>query len=368
MAVRRKLTGAAWAKSWQRGVAAITARVVKQALRTSSKKPAKKAVARKAVAKKTVAKKAVVRRPTHTVKPLDGGAGSWLPGVAVGPGGMRAYRLYRPPGLLPGERRPLLVMLHGCGQAAAGFAASTRMNRIADRERFWVLYPEQDRLANPQGCWQWFEANSGRAAAEMSLLMRALAQVCLAYPIDAEKTALAGLSAGASMAALLAATHPARFRAVVMHSGLAPGLAKSRATALAAMQGRRRAPPLPASDLLPPLLVIQGAADPLVAASNGGQAARLWAEALGAVATAPRLLQRGKRYPMTQTDFKRGGRVLVSQVEIARLGHAWSGGVATAPFGDPQGPDASRMVWAFAARQFRLGAVRQRTDLAGRPA
>ena len=70
-----------------------------------------------------------------------------------GPPGARSFRLYRPPDVKFGERLPLTVMLHGCGQDAKSFAMSTRMNRIAARKRFLVLYPEQDRLANPQGCF-----------------------------------------------------------------------------------------------------------------------------------------------------------------------------------------------------------------------
>ena len=336
MARRRTLTSV-WTKSWQRSVSSLTSKVVKQALRAGQKalKPAPKVAAAKT--KKPVTKPG--RAPDI-----------WLPGVALGAAGARGYKLYRPPGLRIGERRPLLVMLHGCGQTAAGFAASTRMNRLAARERFWVLYPEQDRLANPQGCWQWFEAASGRADGEIALLLRVIDQVCQLYPVDAGRIAVAGLSAGASMAALLALKAPERFKAVVMHSGLAPGLARSKGTALAAMQGRRVAPSLPRLDL-PPLLVIQGAADPLVAPSNGAAAAQLWAAASAAVETAPRSVQRGQRYPMTVTDFKRGRRVLVSQVDIARLGHAWSGGAAGEPFSDPLGPDATRMVWAFVARQ-----------------
>ncbi len=34
-------------------------------------------------------------------------------------------------------------------------------------------------------------------------------------------------------------------------------------------------------------------------------------------------------------------------VQIDRLGHAWSGVGADERFSDSQGPDASRMVWAF---------------------
>ena len=267
-----------WSLAWQRRMKAMTRRVVKKAVNSAVKRAVGKAVKQ--------AVKPVVRARAS-------GAGAWLHGVALGHHGVRTYRLYRPPGLTAAERLPLLVMLHGCGQTASDFAASTRMNQLADRERCWVLYPEQDRLVNLQGCWSWFEAASGRADAEIALLMNAIEQVCLRHLIDPDRVAVAGLSAGASMAALMALKHPTRFQAVVMHSGVAPGLAASRGSALAAMQGRRRAPALATSALLPPLLVIQGAADPVVAPSNGVVAASLWADALGAVAGLPRTVKRG---------------------------------------------------------------------------
>ena len=47
---------------------------------------------------------------------------------------------------------------------------------------------------------------------------------------------------------------------------------------------------------LPPLLVIQGGADAIVAPSNGRIAAQLWAAASGASAGAPRSVQRGRRH------------------------------------------------------------------------
>src|ERR1700752_3196771 len=132
------------------------------------------------------------------------GAGAWIPGVALGATGARHYRLYPPPDLAFGERLPLMVMLHGCGQDAKSFAESTRMNRIATLERFFVLSPEQDRLANAQGCWNWFDTRSGRAYGEAALIMKAIDQVCLFYPVDRSRVAIAGLSAGARMADLLA--------------------------------------------------------------------------------------------------------------------------------------------------------------------
>ena len=167
------------------------------------------------------------------------------------------------------------------------------MNLLAARERFLVLYPEQDRLAHPQGCWNWYDRRSGKADAEAATLMAAVDQACVLYPVDRERVAVAGLSAGASMAALLATRYPVRFKAVAMHSGVAPGAATSPATALGAMRGRH-VPPMPATAVgkamgaaavfttLPPLLVLHGDADVVVSASNAGSTAAVWATATGA--------------------------------------------------------------------------------------
>ena len=288
------------------------------------------------------------------------GAGDWIAGQALGPAGVRRFHLFRPPGIRNDERRPLLVMLHGCGQTAAQFAHSTRINRIARRERFLVLYPEQDRTANPQGCWNWYDTRNRLADAEAATLMAAIDQVCLLYPVNPETIALAGISAGASMATLLAARHPDRFTAVVMHSGVPPGSAHSAVTALAAMGGRRTAHAgLAAGNELPPLLVIHGQADHVVAAANGRTAAESWAAVSGAGAVEPRRMQRGARRPMTVTDYRAGCRLAAQLVEVEGLGHAWSGGDARQLFSDPAGPDASGMVWRFVAAQLKRRAAAQ---------
>ena len=62
--------------------------------------------------------------------------------------------------------------------------------------------------------------------------------ICATQAADQSRIGLAGLSAGASMAALLAVRYPDRFKAVAMHSGIAPGVANSLAGALSAMNGR----------------------------------------------------------------------------------------------------------------------------------
>ncbi len=326
------MPGLRWARGFTRSVAALTRSNLKLASRA-----------------------ALRANPRVDARKAPRGAGDWLPGLALGVAGARRFHLYRPPGIALGERLPLLVMLHGCGQDAKSFALSTRMNSIAARERFFVLYPEQDRLANLQGCWNWFDTQRGHAHGEATLIMNAIDQACLLYAVDGSRIAVAGLSAGASMAALLVTRHPERFNAVVMHSGIPPGTAHSTLSALGAMRGRRTTKHAAATldPPWPPLLVIHGGADRVVAARNGQAAAQLWANAAGAQADAPRSVQRGKRYPMQVTDFKRRSETVATLVEVAQLGHAWSGGAARHAFCDVQGPDASRMVWAFVAKQFR---------------
>ncbi len=287
----------------------------------------------------------------------------------------REYQLYLPPDLKKFERLPLIVMLHGCAQNARSMAVGSQMNRLAARERFVVLYPQQNRLSNAQGCWNWFDTRSGRAQRESDAIVAAINLICVTQPVDPARIALAGFSAGAGMAALLATRQPERFRALVMHSGVAPGVAHSATTALSAMRGRRVGGPLavlPGAIGLPALLVIQGSADRVVVCSNGASAAQRWATQANLLAygkqgsepesslavsssvkvSTPRIVRRGKRRSATVTDYRSGGRIAATLCEIAGLGHAWSGGKRGLAYSDPTGPDASRMVWAFALRQF----------------
>ncbi|MDD2713130.1 MAG: PHB depolymerase family esterase [Simplicispira sp.] len=363
-------------RAYQRNLKALT--------RATRPARAKAVKAVKAEVKKTVkraVKRAVEPAPQARPRPPAGpGArsktsasqGDWIAGVVTGPAGARRFHLYVPPGLAlrGGEKLPLLVMLHGCDQTGVDLASSSRMNRLAARHRFLVLYPEQERMANARGCWNWYGGRSGKAHAEAATLLAAVQQVALRHPVDLARVAVVGLSAGASMAVLMAARYPAHFCAVAMHSGVAPGSAESAATALAAMRGRRAGQlPLPHLEAalanavampapLPPLLVLHGDADGVVSARNAADTAQLWAQALGGRAGTVRTQQRGKRYPMRVTEFKARGRTVVVLREIVGLRHAWSGGAPGLPYSDPAGPDASALVWAFVAREFKRVAAK----------
>ncbi|MBC3918227.1 PHB depolymerase family esterase [Undibacterium sp. CY18W] len=337
----KRIGTALWRKSFTR----IVSKMAKTATRAGSR------VIREAL---TTAPEKRKRLPV-TTRPVSKKRSE--PGLTVGMTGARRYRLYKPPGVRGTESLPLIVMLHGCGQDAAALAASTRMNQIARRERFLVLYPEQERLANVQACWNWYDTRSGRAQREADSIDVVIDQICLTQPVDSRRIALAGLSAGASMAALMAIRHPERFRVLAMHSGIATGLAHSSATAIMAMRGRRLvADALPAGLKLPALLIMQGSKDHVVAPVNSALLAQQWAAQSGAKAGMARTVQRGARYPATMTDYRIRGQIVITLCEINGLDHAWSGGAAGHAYSDPKGPDASGMIWAFARKQFAYAA------------
>jgi poly(hydroxyalkanoate) depolymerase family esterase len=64
-------------------------------------------------------------------------------------------RIHLPDGLA--ARAPLVVVLHGCGQTADGYAAGSGWITLADRFGFALLCPEQTRNNNGNLCFNWFE-------------------------------------------------------------------------------------------------------------------------------------------------------------------------------------------------------------------
>ena len=121
---------------------------------------------------------------------------------------------------------PLLVLLHGCKQGAADFAAGTRMNEAAEAAGVVVLYPEQSLAANLLRCWNWYalqdRSNKDGDAAVIAAMTR---QVMREHEIDATRVYVAGMSAGGGMAAVLVRDYPELYAALGVHSGVPAGLA-----------------------------------------------------------------------------------------------------------------------------------------------
>lgn len=290
---------------------------------------------------------------TPTAAPGTRGGGRWEDGRwGLGPLAMRRYRLYLPPGV----RRPLplLVLLHGCGQDSASFAAVTRAAANARAGGYAVLLPEQAREANPNRCWNWFGRTSA-VATETAILMAIIEHVCSTHPIRRKRVFALGLSAGGAMALTLGLRYPDRFAAVGTHSGAVPHSASSAIEAGQTMRGRRSADVTAlrrhlSGRKLPPLLVIHGEFDRSVTGDNADGSVSLWLDLMAPDLCRPgrpRAARRGARHPYSVTDWKRDGEVRARLIRISRLGHAWSGGATGQAFSDPQGPDALKLAWRF---------------------
>ena len=269
--------------------------------------------------------------------------------VFAGPGGTRAYKLFVPGGRSPRERLPLLVMLHGCTQDPADFAAGTRMNEIADSAGVVVVYPEQPASANPQKCWNWYlpEHQSGDTGepAQIAALAR---DVVSRLPVDPSRVYVAGISAGGAMTLLLAANYPQLFAAAAVHSAVPVGAAASVADALAVMRGAAPRPVPPVLKAIP-VFAVHGSADAVVAPANVQRIAEQWAAAasLNPQAASKTREEAGGR-PFSRAVLRdRQGRVVQEWWTVDGLGHAWSGGSSAGSYTDPQGPDASRAILEF---------------------
>jgi poly(3-hydroxybutyrate) depolymerase len=307
------------------------------------------------LAKATERVMSAVATPAEAPGPVTGGRwheGRW----GLGPLAMRRYRLFIPVGASARKPLPLLLLLHGCAQDTAAFAAVTRCAAVAKSRGFAVLMPEQAREANPQRCWNWFGSDA-KVGLEMQILMSMVDHVVSTHPRVGGPLFAIGLSAGGSMALSLALRHPERFAAVGSHSGAAPSSATTALQAGQAMRGRR-SPDAEALALrlqgrrLPPLVLIHGDLDPMVSIENARASAGLWLELLPDDVVARETsteVRRGSRRGLTRSDWKTGRQPYVRLLRIHGLSHAWSGGPAGQAFSDPTGPDALRLAWQFFA-------------------
>lgn len=300
-------------------------------------------------AKRPVATRRVAATPVLRPKPATFGGGLFESRY-----GTLTYKLYTPVGSTR-RRLPLIVMLHGCGQSADDFALGTGMNRIADELGFLVLYPEQSPSAHFGRCWNWHRAgDQKRNAGEPAMIAALVRHIAVLGKANPARMYIAGMSAGAALAAITAAVYPEMFAALGVHSGLTAGTVTTVSGALAVMRdggagvvGRSRRAPVPT-------IVFHGDQDRTVNPAN----ARGFLDRLALFNRRP-LQTRIKRGRSTGgRDFTRtahadsNGTVMLEDWVVHGSGHAWSGGHRAGSHTDPFGPDASReMVRFFLARK-----------------
>lgn len=286
------------------------------------------------------------RHPGVTNSPVDLPAGArFLTLSHTSPHGQRAYRLYVP-AKASTSSMPLIVMLHGCTQTPEDFAAGTGMNALAEEFGCLIAYPAQPSGANAQKCWNWFRPeDQAREHGEPALIAGLVQDILRDHNGDPSRVYIAGLSAGAAAALIIAEAYPDIFSAVGVHSGLPSGAARDIPSAFSAMRsgstGKSRRNPVPT-------IIFHGTADSTVHPDNGRA---VESQALTALAGLKRSASTGtsaggRRFTLT-SHSRSDGRSLVEHWQIDGAGHAWAGGLPAGSYTDPTGPDASREMLRF---------------------
>ena len=288
---------------------------------------------------KTISK---LRRMPAVVANLAGARGadrlSDLAPPADNPGRLNA-RVFVPADLPPGA--PLVVVLHGCTQTVADYDAGSGWSHLAERHGFALLYPEQTRANNPNGCFNWFQpGDTRRGGGEVASIRAMVAAVVATHAIDPARVFVTGLSAGGAMTGALLAAYPETYAAGAIIAGLPYGCASGVPEAFEAMGGRGA--PVDAATLgdrvraasphagpWPRVSVWHGDADHTVAPGNADAIVRQWTDVHGLAAT-PTMVT-------NERGFRRGvwadadGSPLVEHILIEGMGHGTPLDPGTAP-------------------------------------
>jgi poly(hydroxyalkanoate) depolymerase family esterase len=310
------------------------------------------------------------------------------------------YKLYVPNGSTKENCLPVVVMLHGCEQDPDQFADETRMNQLAEKEKFIVLYPTMNRWYNPlfdpphkfnlAGCWNWFldeNQHRGKGLPKTIVNMIYDAEKNLKnndnFYIDWNKVYAAGFSSGGAMASILGVTYPDIFSGIAICSGLPYHAAETnlwkdpwnRAAEMAmrigvkdpyecankAFHEMKKAFTETGIKQKIPLIAFHGMDDDTVHPKNGEQIMIQWGQT-------HHLIEGGQgKANVTPTtvkvDMTKAGRIYTQHTYndsnndlfmefllVHNMHHGWSGGNKTGKFTDPLGPDATSMIWNFFKR------------------
>ena len=294
---------------------------------------------------------------THSEPPIPENA-QFLKGTLKLAQKSHDYRLYIPSSYAPtvekGSLLPLIVMLHGCTQSPEDFAAGTRMNELAEQHGCLIVYPSQPVSANQNRCWNWFNPSDQQSGQGEPAWLAALTQsITKDYAVDSSRVYIAGLSAGAAMAVIMAEAYPELYAAVGVHSGLAYRSATDLPSALMAMrQGGAANTNHAGNGKFVPMIVFHGDQDHTVSIRNGNQIVEQAQQRLQAQNTDLIIQQHQKssKQNCRSTQLEISDSKGVSQLEYWKIhgaGHSWAGGSSAGSYTDPKGPDASKEMLRF---------------------
>jgi poly(hydroxyalkanoate) depolymerase family esterase len=183
--------------------------------------------------------------------------------------------------------RALVVILHGCGQTAAGYDRGAGWSTLAKRYGFALLLPEQQVSNNGHTCFNWFNSDDiSRGRGEACSIRQMIARMVADHGIDQRRIFITGLSAGGAMTSVMLAIYPEIFAAGAVIAGLPFGVASNVREAL---KGMRSSPTRPAHELgelvrkashhkgsWPKISVWHGSADRTVDPGNANEIVKQW--------------------------------------------------------------------------------------------
>ena len=283
-----------------------------------------------------------------------------LVNFGTNPGALRA-RIYIPDELP--DAAPLVVVLHGCTQSAAGYDHGSGWSQLADQEGFALLFPEQQRANNASLCFNWFlPGDTRRNSGEAHSIFQMVETLVIAHGLDRSRIFVTGLSAGGAMTSVMLATYPEVFAGGAIIAGLPYGVAETIPDAFDRMRGHGGPSDRQLRDLVrgasshkgtwPLISVWHGSADNTVVSSNADAIVRQWRAVLGLASTPARSETVDGHSRRVWCDAE--GREVIEEYSIAGMGHgtplATGGDVglgAGAPFMLDVGISSTRLVARF---------------------
>ncbi|MFA0961240.1 PHB depolymerase family esterase [Roseivirga sp. BDSF3-8] len=134
------------------------------------------------------------------------------------PGNLSMY-LYVPANMP--ANAPVVVAMHGCSQTASSYANNTGWNELADRFKFYVIYPQQSSYNNGARCFNWFNYyDYTRGYGENRSIRSMVDYVKSNYSVNAGRVFATGFSAGGGMTTTMLATYPEVFSAGAVLAGV----------------------------------------------------------------------------------------------------------------------------------------------------
>jgi poly(hydroxyalkanoate) depolymerase family esterase len=234
----------------------------------------------------------------------------------------------------PEAGAPLIVLLHGCGQSAARFAADAGWSELADRLGIPLVLPMQSDDNNQGRCFNWFRPmHVARGHGEALSIRQMVSGALRRFGSDPGRVFIAGLSAGGAMTAALLAAYPEVFAAGAVAAGLPVGAASSVPEALRRMaeagparspaawaDQARRAAPSGFRGPWPRLSVWRGIADRVVDPENARLLATQWVSLNG---IHPAGMETREFGDARRDRWRVRGEPVVELWSIPALGHDW---------------------------------------------